>query len=48
MQNNEKGKDLIEFCSKSFVSCNDKVVYHAALVLFNYIMCYEADVKKEL
>ena len=48
MQNLEKGEDLIEFCSKSFLSCNEKVVYHAALVLFNYILCFENDNKKPL
>jgi hypothetical protein len=48
MQNLDKGEDLIEFCSKSFLSCNEKVVYHAALVLFNYILCYENDNKKPL
>ena len=48
MQNIERGKALISFCSKSFASCNPKVVYHAALVLFNYLMCYEGDSKTKL
>ena len=43
MQDIGRGKDLIQFCTKSFTSCNPKVVYHAALVLFNYLLAYEAD-----
>jgi len=45
MQDLERGKALIAFCNKSFASCNAKVVYHAGLVLFNYLMCYEGDSK---
>ena len=44
----ERGKALIEFCNKSFSSCNPKVVYHAALVLFNYLLTFEKDTKIEL
>ena len=48
MQDVDKGKELIAFCNKSFASCNPKVIYHAALVLFNYLMTYESDTKKKL
>ena len=48
MQNVEKGNELLEFCTKSFSSCNEKVVYHAALVMFNYMLCYESDNKRDL
>lgn len=48
MQNIDKGRELIEFCNKSFSSCNHKVVYHAALVLFNFLMCFERDSKTKL
>jgi hypothetical protein len=45
MQNHEKGIEMITFCMKSFLSCNEKVVYHAALVLFNHILCFASDNK---
>lgn len=48
MQDLEKGKALIAFCYKSLGSCNHKVVYHSALVLFNYLLAYESDSKKKL
>ena len=48
MQDLERGKNLVEFCSKSFASCNPKVVFYAAIVLFNYLLCYEKDTKKDL
>ena len=48
MQNVEKGIELLEFCTKSFSSCNEKVVYHAAMVMFNYMLCFESDNKKAL
>ena len=48
MQDLERGKALISFCNRSFASCNQKVVYHAALVLFNYLLAYEADSKTKL
>lgn len=48
MQSLEKGTELIDFCTKSFLSCNEKVVYHAAMVLFNYVLCFESDNKKTL
>lgn len=30
------------------MSCNEKIVYHAAMVLFNYILCYDSDNKSKL
>jgi hypothetical protein len=45
MQNLEKSNELIEFCTKSFSSCNEKIAYHAALVLFNHMLCYENETK---
>ena len=48
MQDLDRGSSLIDFCNKSFSSCNHKVVYHAALVLFNFLLSYEADTKKKL
>lgn len=48
MQSLDKGTEMIDFCTKSFLSCNEKVVYHAAMVLFNYILCFESDNKKSL
>lgn len=48
MQDLDRGKTLIEFCNKSFGSCNLKVVYHAGFVLFNYLLAYESDSKTKL
>ena len=48
MQDLERGKHLVEFCSNSFASCNPKVVFYAAIVLFNYLLCFEKDSKKDL
>ena len=48
MQDIGRGKALIEFCNKSFASCNPKVVYHTGLVLFNYLLAFEGDNKKDL
>ena len=47
MQDKDRGKQLIEFCTMSLKSCNPKVVYHTALVLFNYLLAYEGDNKKD-
>jgi len=41
MTDEEKARSLIEFCNKSFTSCNHKVAFHAALVLFNYLLAFE-------
>lgn len=47
MTDPEKSTSLIEFCSKSFTSCNHKVVFHTALVLFNYLLAFEKVSKKD-
>ena len=46
MQDVEKGKQIMEFCSQCLTSCNQKVQYHSALLLFNYLLCYQKDNKK--
>jgi len=48
MQDLERGRTLAEFCSRSFSSCNPKVVFYAAIVFFNYLLCFEKDSKKDL
>lgn len=48
MQDEERGQALIDFCAKSFTSINPKVVYHAALVLFNYLLTYQKESKKSI
>ena len=45
MEDLDKARSLVDFCNKSFGSCNHKVAYHAALVLFNYLLANE---KKDL
>ena len=41
MEDPERARSLIDFCNKSFGSCNHKVAYHSALVLFNYLLAFE-------
>lgn len=48
MQDIDRGQALIDFCNKSFASCNPKVVFHAAIVLFNYLLSYERDHKQDI
>ena len=48
MTDPEKSRSLIEFCNKSFTSCNHKVIFHTALVLFNYLLAFEKVSKKDL
>ena len=48
MQDIERGRELIQFCNMSFASCNHKVIYHASLVLFNFLLAFELDNKREL
>lgn len=48
MQDVEKGNQLIEFCNTSLQSCNQKVQYHTALLLFNFLLCYWKDDKKAI
>ena len=48
MQDLDRSKTLLDLCTKSFGSCNQKVVYHAALVMFNYLLSFEGDSKNKL
>jgi len=48
MQDIEKGNTLLEFCNSSLQSVNQKVQYHTALLLFNYLLCFQKDNKKEI
>ena len=48
MQDGEKRGCLIEFCTKSFGSCNPRVVSHAGIVLFNYLLAFENESKKDI
>ena len=48
MQDLERAQTLIAFCTQSFTSCNNKVVMHSALVLFNYLLTTENESKKPL
>lgn len=41
MQDISNATDLIEFCSKSMDNCNQKVIYYAALVMFNVLLCFK-------
>ena len=46
MRDKAKASYLIEFCNTSFKSCNPKVTFHAAIVLFNYLLAFETESKK--
>ena len=48
MSDPERAKSLIEFCTKSFNSCNHKVAFHAAIVLFNYLLAFESLNKRSI
>ena len=48
MHDPEKRGSLINFCTMSFSSCNPKVVSHAAIVLFNYLLAFESESKKDI
>ena len=48
MQDPKKANALIEFCTKSFGSYNPKVVSLAAIVLFNYLLAFEKESKKNV
>ena len=41
MEDPERARSLIDFCNKSFGSCNHKVAFHSALALFNYLLAFE-------
>lgn len=43
MHGDEASTTLINFCTYSFSSVNPKVVFTAAIVLFNHLLCYKRD-----
>lgn len=43
MQGEDASSALINFCIYSFDSVNPKVVFTAAIVLFNLVLCYKRD-----
>jgi hypothetical protein len=43
MQNEERALSLIQFCTRSFLSCSPKTVQYAAQCLFNHLLCTETD-----
>jgi hypothetical protein len=43
MQDQAKGLQLTQFCTRSFLSCNQKTVLHAAICLFNHLLCFQGD-----
>lgn len=43
MQGEETSNLLINFCSYSFESVNPKVVFTAAVLLFNHALCFKRD-----
>jgi len=43
MQGEEASEGLIKFCTYSFLSINPKVVFTAAIVLFNQVLCFKRD-----
>lgn len=46
MQGDDASTAIINFCTFSFDSINPKVVFTAAIVIFNHILCYKRN--KEL
>lgn len=43
LQGDDASSALIDFCTYSFSSINPKVVFTAAIVLFNHILCYKRE-----
>lgn len=43
MYGDDASSSIINFCTFSFDSINPKVVFTAAIVLFNHILCYKRD-----
>lgn len=43
MQGEEASSSLINFCVFSFDACNPKVVFTAAVLLFNHVLCFKRD-----
>ena len=48
MQDIDKGNLLIRYCNNAFKSDNQQVVKHSALLLFNYLLCYRGESKKDI
>mmetsp|Transcript_37000 Transcript_37000/g.35718 ORF Transcript_37000/g.35718 Transcript_37000/m.35718 type:complete len:133 (-) Transcript_37000:35-433(-) len=45
MQSTEMVQSLAEFCTFSLDSCNPKVQFTAAIVLFNLVLCFKREKK---
>jgi hypothetical protein len=43
MQGEEATTGLLNFCTFSFDSINPKVVFTAAVVFFNHLLCFKGD-----
>ena len=43
IQGQDASTALIDFCAFSFDSINPKVVFTAAVVLFNHVLCYKRE-----
>ena len=43
MQGDDASAALIKFCQYSIQSITPKVVFHAAILLFNHVLCYKRD-----
>ncbi len=43
MQGEEASATIVNFCNYSFGSVNPKVVFTAAILLFNHILCFKRD-----
>lgn len=48
IRHGSKSSQLIEFCTRSMTSVNQRTVLHAALLLFNHVMFYPSESKKDL
>lgn len=43
MQGDDSSNQIVDFCIFSFKSKSPKVVFHAAILLFNHILCWKRD-----
>lgn len=43
MQGEEASNTILSFCSYSFGSINPKVVFTAAILMFNHILCFKRE-----
>lgn len=51
MRDEAKSISMIQFCTRSFASANQKTVQHAAMCMFNHMLCFEGEmrsIKEEL